>query len=120
MFWLTTFYNFRLIELRVWYDGLIPYEFEFSLMPEEMKYFEHGWLTFLVEEAGRGELVVELNDQLIYRAVPAIKRVTQRFGKEVVLRELNLLRFEAEPVGIYRLSEAMLVISYWYLPVLPS
>lgn len=122
MFWMSTVYKIKSAKIVVDYKGIFSKEIYFSLDQNEADNFANFHLSYWVPDDGYElplpELLIEINNQLIYSDRPPLKFFNRTFEKDIMGNDIfvtsgnNTISFSFEEEASYEIRGALLKIYY--------
>lgn len=117
-FWAVNIYRIKEIKFEVTYEGVYEKEFYFELSSEVIENFVKLGISFRrIDEEPLPELIIEVNDQIIYFKKPPKIWFDESFsedilGNVILLGTENALVFKLEEEGRLEVENARLVVYY--------
>jgi len=119
-FWANTLYQLRSVKFIVDLEGSFSKELSFNLRPTEVSNFDSLGLAYKVEDFSSTlpELVIKLNDQVVYKAKPSTTSFDEKFGEDISGNPLivnegdNKIVFSFENEASYTVSNAVMTVFY--------
>lgn len=118
-FWALNVYRISKVEFEVDYKDIFAKEFSFEVDPIIADNFQKIQITFMrVNGKVRLELMIKLNNQIIYYDKPPLIYFNANFTKDIFgapifLTEKNSIIFELKEVGKMEIEAANLIIYYF-------
>lgn len=115
-FWATNFYRISEVSFEVTYEGVYEKSFYFEVSPEIAENFVELGINFRRITERAIELIIEINDQIIYFEKPKIwvNKVFSKdiLGNPILLSTENTLIFRLEKEGKIEIENARLIVYY--------
>ncbi len=116
-FWAENVYGIRDVSLDIAYSGSIPKTFDFALVPDEYRKFDHLQLTYSVTDntPQLPPMKITLNGQTVYFDTPPTTSFNQNFERDVFggiigVNERNTMTFSFNQEASYEISGATLTV----------
>jgi len=119
-FWSTTVYNIKELDFVANYQDVSERERLFNLSDREITNFNSFRLTGTVGEGSElSELMIKINDQLVYSKIPPLALLNETFektifGDPIYLKTANnTISFSFDREATYKINDAFLIVYYY-------
>lgn len=113
-FWMNTVYKIKSASFSVDFFGVVSKDIEFKLTQSELDGFKFGKLSFAIRRynpAAVNQLVIKINDEILYDDIPTIASFSKTFGIEIPLNVgTNEISFSVPKEAFYELNNVVLSI----------
>lgn len=116
-FWAENVYSIRNVSLDIGYRGSAPKTFNFTLLPEEARKFDHAQITYNVRGVSPGlpPMRISLNGQTVFFERPPATFFSNSFARDISggpikVGEKNSLVFSFDQEASYDLSDANIIV----------